>query len=87
VSYQVRLRRAVQKQLDKLAEQDYEIVARAISALEQEPRPRGVKKLAESGLWRIRVGRYRVVYTINDEEHLVTVVRVASRTEDTYRRL
>ena len=87
MSYRVRLRRAVQKQLDKLAEQDYEIVARAISALEQEPRPRGVKKLAESGLWRIRVGRYRVVYTINDEEHLVTVVRVASRTEDTYRRL
>ncbi len=87
MSYQVRLRRAVQKQLDKLAEQDYEIVARAISALEQEPRQRGVKKLAESGLWRIRVGQYRVVYTIDDEESLVTVVRVAQRTEDTYKRL
>lgn len=87
MSYQVRLRRAVQKQLDKLAEQDYEIVAEAISALEQEPRPLGVKKLAESGLWRIRVGRYRVVYAINDEESLVTVARVARRTEDTYKRL
>ena len=87
MSYQVRLRRAVQKQLDKLAEHDYEIIAEAISALEQEPRPRGVKKLAESGLWRIRVGRYRVVYNINDGEHLVIVVRVARRTEDTYKRL
>ncbi len=87
MSYQVRLRRAGQKQLDKIAEQDYEIVARAISALEQEPRPRVVKKLAESGLWRIRVGQYRVVYTIDDEESLVTVVRVARRTEDTYKRL
>ncbi len=87
MSYQVRLRWVVQKQLDKLAEQDYEIVARAISALEQEPRPRGVKKLAESGLWRIRVGQYRVVYNINDEERLVIVVRVARRAEDTYRRL
>jgi len=87
VSYQVSLRRAVQKQLDKLAQHDYEIVAEAISSLEQEPRRRGVKKLAESGLWRIRAGQYRVVYTIDDRESLVTVVRVAQRTEDTYKRL
>jgi len=87
VSYQVRLRRAVQKQLDRLVEKDYEIVAEAISALEQEPRPPRVKKLAESGLWRIRIGPYRVVYAIDDKEGLVVVVRVARRTEDTYRRL
>ena len=87
MSYQVRLRRAVQKQLDKLAEHDYEIVAEAISALEREPRPSGVKKLAESGLWRIGVGQYRVVYNIDDEEFLVIVVRVARRAEDTYKRL
>jgi len=87
VSYQIRLRRAVQKQLAKLAEQDYEIIAEAVSALEQEPRPPRVKKLAESGLWRIRVGPYRVVYTIDDKESLVIVVRVARRTEDTYKRL
>ncbi len=87
MGYQVRLRRAAQRQLDKLAKKDYEIVAEVLSALKRESRPRGVKKLAESGLWRIRVGRYRVVYNINDEEHLVIVVRVARRTEDTYKRL
>ena len=87
MSYQVRLRRTVQKQLDKLAEHDYEMIAEIISVLEQEPRPPGVKKLAGSGLWRIRVGRYRVVYSINDKEHLVIVVRVAGRIEDTYKRL
>jgi len=87
VSYQVRLRRAAQKQLDKLSGRDYQAVARAISALEQEPRPRKVKKLAESGLWRLRVGRYRVVYAINDEEQQVIVVRVAGRAEDAYKRL
>jgi len=88
VSYQVRLRRGAQKELDKLIGRDYEIIAEAISTLEQEPRPRGVKKLAESGLWRIRVGHYyRVVYAIDDKENQVTVVRVVSRTEDTYKRL
>ena len=87
MSYQIRLRRAAQKQLDKLTGQDYEGVAKAISTLKQEPRPPRVKKLAESGLWRIRVRRYRVVYAIDDKESLVVVVRVAKRTEDTYRRL
>ena len=87
MSYQVRLRRVAQKQLDRLVGRDYQAVARVISSLEQEPRPRVVKKLAESGLWRIRVGNYRVVYNINDEESLVTVVRVDKRSEETYKRL
>ena len=87
MSYQIRLRLAAQKQLDKLAKHDFEIIAEAISALEQEPRPPRVKKLAESGLWRIRAGHNRVVYAIDDKESLVTVVRVAKRTEETYKRL
>jgi len=87
VSYQVRLRRAAQKQLAQLTGRDYEVIADAISALELEPRPSGVKKLAESGLWRIRIGQYRVVYNINDEEHLVIVVRIARRARDTYKKL
>ena len=87
MSYQVRLRRAAQKELDRLTGRDYQAVARVISVLEQNPRPKRLKKLAESGLWRIRAGRYRVVYAIDDKEGLVTVVRVARRTEDTYRRL
>ena len=87
MSYQVRLRQGAQRELDKLIGRDYEIIAKAISALEQEPRPTRVKKLAESGLWRIRAGRYRVVYAIDDKESLVTVVRIARRTEDTYKRL
>lgn len=87
MSYQVRLRRITQKQLDAIAGQDYQAVARAISALAQEPRPPRVKKLALNGLWRIRVGRYRVVYAIDDKKSLVIVVRVAKRTEDTYKRL
>ena len=87
MGYQVKLRRAAQRQLDKLAKKDYEIIAEVISALEREPRPHGIKKLAESGLWRMRVGPYRVVYNIDDEEHLVIVVLVARRTEDTYKRL
>ena len=87
MNYQIKLRRVAQHQLDRLSGQDYRAIARVISALEQEPRPRGVKKLAESGLWRIRVGSYRIVYAVDDRENMGIVVRIARRAEDAYRRL
>jgi len=87
LSYEVSLRRVVQKGLDALSERDYEIVAKVISALEDNPRPPRVKKLADSGLWRIRVGQYRIVYAVDDATRVVTIVRVARRREDTYKGL
>jgi len=56
-------------------------------ALGIEPRPPGVVKLAGSDLWRVRVGDLRVVYLIDDAEHLVGVLKVARRSESTYRRV
>ena len=87
MTYEARLRRAAQKVLDSLPDQDYGRIAEAISTLEGNPRPPRVKKLADSGLWRIRVGQYRIVYAIDDEAQLVTIVRVARRKEDTYKGL
>jgi mRNA-degrading endonuclease RelE of RelBE toxin-antitoxin system len=55
--------------------------------LGKEPRPSKVKKLAESGLWRIRIRQYRIVYVIDDEARLVTIVRISRRREDTYKSL
>ena len=87
MSYKVELRRAACKELDALLGQDYEAVAKAISTPEQQPKPPRVKKLAESGLWRIRVRQYWIVYAINDKARLVTLVPVAKRRENTYKRL
>jgi mRNA interferase RelE/StbE len=56
------------------------IVSR-IEALEQEPRPSGCVKLSGAELWRIRVGDYRVVYSIEDQRLTVLVVRVGHRRE------
>ena len=86
MSYEVRLRPAAQRELDDLPDEDYEVVAPAIQTLGEEPRPPSVKKLAGSDLWRIRVRQFRVVYAIDDKAQWVTIVRVARRREDTYRR-
>ena len=85
MSYEVRLRRAAQKGLDALSERDHEKVAEAITTLGENPRPRRVKKLADSVLWRIRVRQCRIVYAIDDKAQTVIIVRVARRKEDTYK--
>ncbi len=87
MNYEIRLRRAAQKELDAISGRHYKMLARAVSGLEQNPRPPGVKKLADSGLWRVRIRRYRIVYAIDDGNKLVTVVRVARRKEGTYKGL
>ncbi|MGB8707965.1 MAG: type II toxin-antitoxin system RelE/ParE family toxin [Dehalococcoidia bacterium] len=87
MSYKIELRHVAQKQLDELPERVYKAVAEIISSLAQKPRPLRVKKLADSGLWRIRVKKYRVVYAIDDEAQMVTIVRIARRREDTYKSL
>ena len=79
------LDRQVGKQLDRIPEPDFSRVAAAILDLESDPRPSGCRKLRGIEGWRIRVGRWRVIYHINDRERLVTIVAVKRRREDTYR--
>lgn len=87
VSYRISLARPAQNQLDRLSGRDYQAIVSAISSLAREPRPERVKNLAESGLWRIRVGCHRIVYAIDDESRMIIVVRMARRSGDTYKRL
>lgn len=54
----------------------------AIDGLAEDPRPRGVRKLAgHESLYRIRVGDYRIVYEIQDEERIVRITRIRHRRE------
>ena len=87
MGYRVEIHSAAQKQMLSLPKEAQVKVARSIDHLGNTPRPPRVKKLADSGLWRIRVGQHRVVYAIDDEAQLVTIVRVARRKESTYKRL
>jgi len=60
-------------------------IVAGIRLLADDPRPPGCEKLAgEDDRYRIRVGRYRVIYSVGDRELLVIVVRVGHR-KDVYR--
>jgi len=51
-----------------------------IEALAKEPRPKGCRKLqGEKFLWRIRIGDYRVVYAVYDDERLVDIIAIRHR--------
>lgn len=75
------------KELAKLDKPVARRLITAIDALSADPRPSGVRPLVGyPNLWRIRVGEYRVVYTIKDTELVVLALRVAHRST-VYRRL
>lgn len=87
MTYDVFIRKQAQNDLNKLSATNFNAIKNVISELEEEPRPRGVKKLATSNLWRIRIGEFRVVYSIDDAAKTVIVVRVAKRNKQTYKHL
>jgi mRNA interferase RelE/StbE len=85
MKYAVRLNTRVGKVLDRLPSDMRRRILRRLEALEDNPRPRGVEKLAGvDELYRVRVGTYRIVYAIRDRELVVIVVRIGHR-RDVYR--
>ncbi len=84
MSYTISILRRAQRELTRLPVGAYERVRDAIHALGQDPRPPGCLKLTGREAWRIRAGDYRVIYEIDDEQRLVTVLHVGHR-RDVYR--
>ena len=83
----VELAPAAQRQLRRLPPGDAARLRGPILVLAIEPRPPGAVKLAGTELWRLRVGDLRVIYLIHDSSGLVIVLKVARRSESTYRRV
>jgi mRNA interferase RelE/StbE len=86
-SFRVDLAPAAQRQLAKLPPGVAASLRGPILALGLDPRPPGSTKLSGTGFWRIRVGDSRIVHAIDDAAGVVVVVRVARRSESTYRRV
>jgi mRNA interferase RelE/StbE len=82
--YLIVFARSARKELESLPEATARRILTRIESLAAEPRPRGCLKLSGSDdYWRIRVGEYRVLYSIDDSELLIDVVAVRHR-KDAY---
>ena len=80
--YAIEIKPSAQRELDDLEDALFARVDRKILTLADNPRPPGCKKLkGYRNHWRIRIGDWRVVYTVDDGERLVSITRVAHRRE------
>jgi mRNA interferase RelE/StbE len=85
-SYRVLIKPSAAREIEAVDQKkDRQRIVASIRALADEPRPIGSERLSgQRDRYRIRVGRYRVVYSIGDDELVVLIVRVADR-KDVYR--
>jgi len=83
-AYKIYFRESVEKDLKKICKKDVEKILQRIKSLDKKPRPPSCEKLTDQERYRIRQGRYRIVYLIQDEEHTVFIVKIAHR-KDIYR--
>ncbi len=85
--YRVELAPAAQRQLRRLPPGSAAALRGPILALGLDPRPSGSSKLTGTDFRRLRIGDLRVIYVIDEARGLVIVLRVARRSESTYRRV
>jgi mRNA interferase RelE/StbE len=82
MAYAILLAPPAERQLRSFAPAIQKRLVKRMKTLQHNPRPQGVKKLAGAdNLYRIREGDYRIIYTIQDDELIVLVVKIGDRKE------
>lgn len=84
VEYKLLFKESVYKDLKVLSRSDLKRILSKIEELAQNPRPAGSQELSGLELFRVRQGKYRIVYSIQDRELVVHVIKVGHR-RDVYR--
>jgi mRNA interferase RelE/StbE len=79
--YSILLKDSVRKDLDSISGNDLRRIIDRIGSLAENPRPVGCEKLSGQERYRIRQGNYRIIYSIQDTELTVWVVKVGHRRE------
>lgn len=82
--YKIFFKKSVAKDFAAIPKPDLQRIISLIGSLAENPRPSGCEKLTGQERYRVRQGSYRVVYSIQDHELTVWVVKVAHR-KDVYR--
>ena len=77
--YSIFFRRSVEKDLARIPKRELSRILARIESLGAEPRPPGCEKLSGQERYRVRQGRYRIIYSVQDDELTVWVVKVGHR--------
>ena len=80
-SYNLLIKPSAVRELEVIPRRDRLRIVKKIHGLAGDPRPPGCEKLSGQEQYRLRQGRYRIVYSISDREKSVVVVKIAHRRE------
>ena len=80
-NYDLRIKASAAKALEALPRNDRIRVIRKIQSLAGQPRPHGCEKLSGEEKYRVRQGMYRIVYSIDDDDRNVLIVKIGHRKE------
>jgi len=78
-AYKLFFKKSVRKDFDAIPKKDLRRILNRIETLAEDPRPPGCEKLTGQERYRLHQGRYRIVYSIQDDELAVWVVKVGHR--------
>ncbi len=79
--YETFLKRSAAKELARIPRADLKRIVARIRSLAKDPRPPGSEKLSAQERYRLRQDDYRIVYSVQDGERTVWVVKIAHRRE------
>jgi len=79
--YKIFFKRSVKKDLSTIPKKDLKRILTKIESLGNDPRPTGCEKLSGQEKYRLRQDRYRIIYSVQDFELTVWVVKVGDRKE------
>jgi len=78
-SYKIAFKPSVKKDLRGTPRHDVERILKSIEGLSKNPLPQNARSLTGRDAFRLRVGRYRVIYTIDNEEVVILIIKIGHR--------
>jgi len=79
--YDLLIKRSAEKELKQLGDADHDRIIKRLLSLVDNPRPVGSIKLTGHEIYRLRIGNYRALYTVDDQARTIEIISVGHRKE------
>jgi len=79
--YKITIKKSAAKELQDIPKKNLRRIVKSIQSLARNPRPQGCQKLSGQNRFRLRQGDYRIVYSVDDKDYIVDIVKIGHRRE------
>ena len=79
--YEISVKKSAVKELEAIPKKELQKIIKKIQSLASDPRPEGSQKLSHREQYRLRQGDYRIIYSVQDDDLTVHIIKVGHRKE------